>query len=221
MASASGSAPRPASSCVSRAPSGAAAASTSSCGLAMSSKNPSTSNSQFANSQTRFVVWKLGVGNWALTAILVAAVSIGMGGATPKYFPDDPIQVDDDRALDAGAAKPIDGSNGYDFVEHTFLKPFERNDVAALNVNTVAEVPDSSWFTNRIGRRDIPIPEIVRGPDRGPTRISLDGWIVAAGKGSGVQPGFRMTDPSGQLYQIEVDPPEHPEMASGAEIIGT
>ncbi|MDQ3440239.1 MAG: hypothetical protein M3478_07805, partial [Planctomycetota bacterium] len=88
-------------------------------------------------------------------------------------------------------------------------------------VNTLDEVPDSSWFTNRIGRRDIPIPELVQGPDRGPTKISVDGWVVAGGKGSGVQPGFRMTDPSGQLYQLEVDPPDYPEMASGAEIIGT
>ena len=30
-----------------------------------------------------------------------------------------------------------------------------------------------------------------------------------------------MTDPSGHLYQIEVDPPSNPELASGAEIIGT
>jgi hypothetical protein len=30
-----------------------------------------------------------------------------------------------------------------------------------------------------------------------------------------------MTDPSGQLYQIEVDPPSNPELASSAEIIGT
>jgi hypothetical protein len=30
-----------------------------------------------------------------------------------------------------------------------------------------------------------------------------------------------MTDPSGQLYQIEVDPPSNPEMASAVETIGT
>jgi hypothetical protein len=64
------------------------------------------------------------------------------------------------------------------------------------------------------------VEEIVKGPDRFDT-INLDGWVVAAGKGSGVQPGFRMTDPSGHLYQIEVDPPSNPEMATGAEIIGT
>jgi hypothetical protein len=64
------------------------------------------------------------------------------------------------------------------------------------------------------------LAEIVKGPDRA-ERISLDGWVVSGGKGTGVQPGFRMTDPAGQLYQIEVDPPSNPEMASGAEIIGT
>ena len=36
-----------------------------------------------------------------------------------------------------------------------------------------------------------------------------------------MQPGFRMTDAAGQIYQIEVDPPSNPELASGAEIIGT
>ena len=75
----------------------------------------------------------------------------------------------------------------------------------ALNVNTVDEVPDSSWFTNRIGRRGMTVEEVVNGPDQ-LARVSLDGWVVSGGKGSGVQPGFRMTDPTGQLYQIEVDP---------------
>ena len=49
---------------------------------------------------------------------------------------------------------------------------------------------------------------------------STAGWCPAA-RAPGVQPGFRMTDPTGQLYQIEVDPPSNPELASGAEIIGT
>ena len=81
-------------------------------------------------------------------------------------------------------------------------------------------MPDSSWFTNRIGRQQMPVADVARGPDR-VERVSLDGWVVSGGKSGGVQPGFRMTDPSGQLYQIEVDPPSNPELASGAEIIGT
>ena len=91
---------------------------------------------------------------------------------------------------------------------------------ARSNVNTIDEVPDSSWFVNRIGQRTLSTAELVRGPDRFDS-VSLDGWKVSGGKSSGLQPGFRMTDPSGQLYQIEFDPPSNPEMATGAEIIGT
>jgi hypothetical protein len=116
---------------------------------------------------------------------------------------------------------PIEDTNGYDFVVNTFAAPGERRDVRALNVNTVDDVPDSSWFTNRIGRRDISAADVARGPDRPSGPVSLEGWVVSGGKSTGVQPGFRMTDPSGQLYQIEVDPPSNPELASGAEIIGT
>jgi hypothetical protein len=148
--------------------------------------------------------------------LLVATTS----AVAPRFYPDDPIARDNDRAFDASNAAEQEDSNAYDFVVNTFLNPGERRDVRAMNVNTLGEVPDSSWFTNRIGHFDLPVEDIVRGPDRTPPR-SLDGWIVSGGKSSGLQPGFRMTDPSGQVYQIEVDPPSNPEMASAAEIIGT
>ncbi len=37
---------------------------------------------------------------------------------------------------------PIEGSNGYDFAEHTFLNVGDRRDVRAMNVNTMDEVPE-------------------------------------------------------------------------------
>jgi hypothetical protein len=138
----------------------------------------------------------------------------------PRFYPDDPIWVDDDKALDASKTGAVEDSNGYDFVVNTFTEPGEERNVRAMNVNTVDEVPDSSWFTNRIGRRQMSIDEIVRGPDSLPG-VSLDGWVVSGGKSTGVQPGFRMKDPSGWTYQIEFDPPSNPEMATGAEMIGT
>ena len=144
--------------------------------------------------------------------------------AAPRFYPDDPLWVDDDMTLDASGTKEIEDSNGYDFVVNSFVRPGEKRDVRALNVNTVDEVPDSSWFSNRIGRAPIPLADLVRGPDRHAT-ISLDGWVVSGGKSTGVQPGFRMLNPRegprGTTYQIEFDPPSNPEMATGAEIIGT
>jgi hypothetical protein len=154
----------------------------------------------------------------------VLALSLGVGSAVwsaaPRFYPDDPLWSDDDRAVDVAKAEEIEDTNAYDFVFNTFAKPGERRDVRALNINTVDEVPDSSWFTNRIGRHDMTAAAVAKGPDR-IERVSLEGWVVSGGKSTGVQPGFRMTDPAGQLYQIEVDPPSNPELASGAEIIGT
>ena len=145
---------------------------------------------------------------------------VPVSSQSPAFYPDDPIGFDDDMSLDASKVVPIEDSNIYDFVENTFANPGIRHDVRALNVNTIGEVPDSSWFVNRIGQRTLSTPELVRGPDRFDS-VSLDGWKVSGGKSSGLQPGFRMTDPSGHLYQIEFDPPSNPEMATGAEIIGT
>ena len=150
----------------------------------------------------------------------VALLALPIASQRPAFYPDDPISADDDMALDASKVVPVEDSNGYDFVANTFARPGVRHDVRAGNVNTIDDVPDSSWFTNRMGSRRMSTAEIVRGPDR-VDMVSLEGWKVSGGKSSGLQPGFRMTDPSGQTYQIEFDPPSNPEMATGAEIIGT
>ncbi len=155
-----------------------------------------------------------------LGTLLCALVASGVWSAAPRFYPDDPLWTDDDRVLDASNVTTIEDLNGYDFLVNTLAAPGERRDVRAMNVNTIDEVPDSSWLINRIGRREMSVADVVKGPDR-TDRVSLDGWVVSGGKSSGVQPGFRMSDPSGQIYQIEVDPPGNPEMASGAEIIGT
>lgn len=159
----------------------------------------------------------------ALRALLIPALAGAAAlsaSAPPRFYPDDPIWVDDDKALDASKTGVIEDSNLYDFVANTFTDLGEKRDVRAMNVNTVDEVPDSSWFTNRIGRRQLSVEEIVRGPDSLPG-VSLDGWIVSGGKSSGVQPGFRMKDKAGWTYQIEFDPPSNPELATGVEMIGT
>jgi len=156
-----------------------------------------------------------------VTAVGTAVLASSAGrGAVPVFFPDDPIWVDDDRALDATGVEPIEGSNAYDFAEHTFIKPGDRRDLRAVNVNTVDEVPDSSWFTNRIGRGPLTIEALVRAQNTHEV-TSIDGWPVVEGKSSGVTPGYRVMSPDGRLHQVKLDPPAHPEMASGAEMIGS
>jgi hypothetical protein len=165
---------------------------------------------------------------------LAALAALALGGAArtdlsarqapppagPRFYPDDPVWQDDDRAFDASKALPTATGDIYDFVEHTFMTPGEHVDRPALNVNTLDEVPDSSWFTNRIGRRPMTREAIVRGPDR-QTRPDVESWPIVAGKYEGRQPGYRVQDREKHLWQIEFDPPAHPEMASAAEVIGT
>ncbi len=169
----------------------------------------------------------------AVLGLALAAAFVGAPGGAPaglaawfqeasgpQFYPDDPVWVDDDRAFDASGALATATGDIYDFVEHTFLPPVDRVDRPALNVNTLDEVPDSSWFTNRIGRQALSRDALVRGPDR-LTRPDIGSWPIVAGKAEGKQPGYRVQDPDNHLWQIEFDPPAYPEMASAAEVIGT
>jgi hypothetical protein len=156
----------------------------------------------------------------ALVASLGAIVDTR--GAGPRFYPDDPIAVDHDRLIDVTTAHKIDLDDYYDFLKNTFAAPGDHRNVRAVNVNTLDEVPDSSWFTNRIGVREMSTRELVRGPNRN-VRFGTR-WTVVRGKNRGFQPGFRAidrSDPTRTVYQLEVDPPAHPEMATGAEVVGT
>ena len=172
------------------------------------------SSSQCAYSLARLV--------WAVALLGAAAVAGGPAsrGAEPLFYPDDPIMIDDDTLFDAGGIRERLGSAYYDFIENTFLTPGENRDVRAMNINTADEVPDSSWFTNRLGHRPLSLEELTRGPNR-VDRLSVEGWPIVEGKGQGRTPGWRVADPDGQLYQIEFDEERFPERISGAEVIGT
>ena len=150
-----------------------------------------------------------------LTSIALAEQRTG-----PKFRPDDPLMVDNDRAVDVGKLEERDDSDIYDFLESTFLKPGNNDDVPALNVNTIGEVPDSSWFVNRYAS-GLPSHDVLaRGPDTLPS-LDITGWPVAEGKGEGATPGFRVKGRDGELYQLKFDPVGNPEMATAAEVIGT
>jgi hypothetical protein len=160
----------------------------------------------------------------ALAVALGVSLCLAAGrAARPRFLPDDPVQVDDDKALDASSAKERELPEYYDFLVNTFGPPGDRTDLHAVNVNTVDEVPDSTWFTNRLGRRPMTVDEVVRGPDQADLNLG-DGWMITRGKSSGFQPGFQavnIENPDAGTFQVEFDPPGHPEMATSAELIGT
>jgi len=157
-----------------------------------------------------------------LTTAAAVAMAASGRGAQARFYPDDPIWVDRDAVFDASGATERELSETLDFIENSFLAGEKTDPGRAVNVNTIDEVPDSSWFTNRIGRLEMSIEDIVRGPDL-VDRLDVTDWIVVDGKGApGFQPGFRAIDPrTGIRYQLEVDVERHAESATGAEMIGT
>lgn len=88
----------------------------------------------------------------------------------------------------------------------------------ALDINAFGNVPDSTWFVNRIGRRPLTADEIRRGPNElaGPADGPL---LVISGKLEGATPGVVIEDSDGVIWYVKFDPPAFPEMSSGAEII--
>ena len=143
-----------------------------------------------------------------------------------RFSAADPITVDDDTAQDASAFEEVELSEGFDLITNQFGSPGDQTPMRALNVNSIDEVPDSSWFVNRIGPRSMSIAEILRGANTfDPAEaVEWDRWTIVSGKGpGGYQPGFRAQRPGdpGQVYQLEVDPKDHPRLATGAEFVGT
>jgi len=136
-----------------------------------------------------------------------------------KFRPDDPISKDED-SLNVPDPKSAGVADYYDFLENTFFGPGDKRHIRALNVNTLGEVPDSNWFTNRHGRKEMTIEQLVQGPDRGgPSQEKK--WQVIRNKLGGITPGFRIVDGTGTTYQLKFDPLSNPEMATSAEVICT
>jgi len=118
---------------------------------------------------------------------------------------------------------------GWDAADQMVFRPVARFfavDPAgrALNVNAYDEVPDSSWFENRIGKRPLTSGEITRGScaDKTLDPNMPDGsWIVDKGKPNGANPGFRVDVPGVGKFMLKADPNGEPERATGATAIAS
>ena len=136
----------------------------------------------------------------------------------PKFYSDDPI-LRDPETQTPPACRRSTSARATISSRTRFSTRATIPTSAQLNVNTIDEVPDSSWFTNRIGREAWTVDRLVRGPD---TSTGPSGTLtIVAGKMEGIAPGFTARDSAGQLYFIKFDSSSKPEMSSGAEVIST
>jgi hypothetical protein len=157
-----------------------------------------------------------------ITATSVTAVcALGTVSATsPRFYRDDPI-ARAPEVQDAGGAAPSFLDLMYELTYNLFALPRHKpSGVRAQNINTIDEVPDSSWFTNRIGTRALTIDEIVRGPNMG-APPDPSHWVIWRQKTSGSHPGITAKDAKGETWFLEFDPPYYENGPSAAVVMNT
>ena len=153
-----------------------------------------------------------------LTAILLALVPASAIG--PRFYSDDPI-AREPESQDASGAQPVRIGLMFELSYNLFVTAnYIPTNTRAQNINTIDEVPDSSWLTNRIGSRPLSEAELIRGPVVGPPPAP-ERWVVLREKSAGANAGFTARDANGQVWFLSFDSPDYPEGASGAVVVAT
>ncbi len=112
----------------------------------------------------------------------------------------------------------------WDGADNAFFRPasevwqFEPR-TEAINVNAMDEVPDSSWFTNRIGRRAMSVEEVAAGAC-GTDFEMPEPWTIVGGKPDGANPGFTIVDANGVRYLMKTEGALQPWRPGAADTIG-
>jgi hypothetical protein len=154
--------------------------------------------------------------------LILAAAFLGATASTPalttapRFYDDDPI-AREPESQDASKAVPNNIELFFEYFYNLFVTERRKpSNTRALNINTIDEVPDSSWFTNRIGSTNLTAEQLARGPnsDNAP---APDHWVLLREKTAGTNPGFTARDARGQTWFLQFDPPDFPG-ASTADV---
>ena len=167
-------------------------------------------------------------------AVRVAAVAC-IGAIAPAPAADNPVQkfYSDDPLWKEPAPRPVTKvatrqvDDLYDFLANSYVTPGrERKAIKggprpAMDVNTLGEVPNNAWYTNRHAFRRMSIAELQRGPGNTMPPSNDGAWIIVGAKSDGVTPGFVIEDNKKHRYLLKLDPPEYPELCSAPDVIGS
>ena len=158
-----------------------------------------------------------------LVLVLVLACT---GCAAPfRSFPlAEPMWRDDDMQPFEARPALIYNPWAWDAIDNTVFRQvsetftYER-DREATNVNALDEVPDSSWFINRIGRTPMSEDDLARGACR-ETAAPPPPWFVTHSKPNGSSPGLVIRSGDGRTFLFKVDFAQ-PERATAADAIAS
>ena len=160
----------------------------------------------------------------ALLVFVLAACAARSPVGELRFHNQPPVWRVDDRApLPRAPAKReyiralyhVDG-----FVVRRATRAMElRPHVRARDVNALDEVPDSTWFTNRIGVRDLTLDELRVGPNVSANPFDHRPWTITGMKVGGMSLGFVFEDAAGGKHLLKFDPRGEAELETGAHVI--
>ena len=159
--------------------------------------------------------------------IVTLALVSACGGAALRPFPHrEPMRADADMAPFAPKPKPYKSPEIWNTVDNTAFGPLVEvlavdRIARAPNVNALDEVPDSSWFANRIDGLVSDPAAFARGPCTEAAPDPAGPWTVIGGKPNGANPGFMVKHASGQTFLFKLDGGRQGERASAADVIGS
>jgi hypothetical protein len=157
----------------------------------------------------------------------LALATVTACGGSQRPFPNrDPLWTDPDRLLFSDRPEKYFSPFAWDGADQMVFRPVSRFfavDPAgeAANVNALDEVPDSSWFVNRIGRFDMTPQEVERGYCTEPPLEPVGKWMIKDAKPDGANPGFIIQAADGRRYLLKFDGTLQGERATSADVFGS
>ncbi|HEY1419043.1 MAG TPA: hypothetical protein VGF41_14130 [Myxococcaceae bacterium] len=159
--------------------------------------------------------------------LLVLSLTLLGCSSGPRHFSTAPVLwSDEDRRPFQPRPEETYVPIYWDGADHIFFRPIShafllQTGREAVDVNAMDEVPDSSWFVNRLSRQRMSAEEIARGAcDHPPPEGALP-WKVVGAKMDGDNPGFRIRTATGRIYVVKFDSTEQWERASAADVVGS
>lgn len=178
-------------------------------------------------------MWRVSKIHWLLVLSLVQGTPLlGCGGGLRRFPLAETMWEDDDQRT--FRPRPPEWYSPYvwDGVDNSVFRPLAEAfrfelDREAVNVNAMDEVPNSSWYTNRLSMHDLSPEEVARGAceDVDPSIPGVDDDIrgpltITRGKPDGSNPGFFVRDSRGDMFLIKPDGELQPERPSASDAIG-
>ena len=159
-----------------------------------------------------------------LAALAVAACSTPAGVPRARFANAPPVTaVDDRRDVPSKPAKREYNISLYRLDSYVYRYVTRALEVQAPQraggVNALDEVPDSTWFTNRIGIRELTPDEVRIGPVRVGSPEPHKPWTIHSTKVGGASVGFLISDARGKRFLLKFDLRGEDETESTAEVV--